>query len=372
MFSLPTLNDLMTRARLSFRANLKGSDAWVWPNNVYASAKVIGGMTFEAFGFIAYVSKQMFAHTAPDLDSLLLHGAEFAITQKPAAPGGGNVIITAADAITVAAGAVLQRSDNVQYIAARGGGLTTAGTLTIPVEAATDGAVTNCAPGTQLAIISGLTDINGDANATAAVDGGGIVQGADVEDIESYRARILFRKRNPPHGGSAADYVMWGTQASGVTRVFVERLWNGPGTVRVFFLMDSTYADGIPQTADVDRVAAYINGLQPAGAEVSVVAPIAHPINLTIHGLSPNTTGVQEAILAELRDTFLRRSVVAGNDSANAGLPFLAVPSTFSLQWLWQAIANATGEDRSVLVSPAADIALATTEIATLGTVTFT
>jgi len=141
MFDIPTLKDLMVRARTEFRSNLKGSDAWTWPNNVYASAKVIAGLTFEVFGFMSYVSRQKFAHTAPDIDSLLLHGAEFGIPRKPAAPAVGSAIITAAAAITVDAGAVFRRTDGVQYFASAGGGLLTAGTLTIPIQAAVDGKV---------------------------------------------------------------------------------------------------------------------------------------------------------------------------------------------------------------------------------------
>jgi hypothetical protein len=64
MFDFPTLKGLMERSRQSFRANLKGSDAWVWPNNVYVSAKVIAGSVWEVFGFAAYIEKQIFAHGA--------------------------------------------------------------------------------------------------------------------------------------------------------------------------------------------------------------------------------------------------------------------------------------------------------------------
>lgn len=367
MFALPTLKDLMVRARTEFRTNLKGSDAWTWPNNVYASAKVMAGLTFEVFGFLSYVSRQKFAVTAPDIDSLALHGAEFGIPQKPAAPAIGDITITATAAITVDTGAIFRRVDGVQYFAAAGGGTLNAGSLTVPVQAAVDGKNSNAISGTPMEMVSGFTT-NGTAVAAAAGD---ITLGVDVEDIESYRARILFRKRNPPHGGSAADYVIWASQVAGVSRVFVERRWNGRGTVRVFFLMDDLYADGIPQVADVARVRSHIEGLMPAGVELSVSAPVAHPINVTISGLLPATTPVQEAIRAELRDTFLRRSRVAGEDTPHDGMPFLASPTTFSRSWVAQAVANATGEDRHILILPAAETPLLRTEIATLGAVLF-
>lgn len=372
MFSLPTLTDLMERARQSFRSNLAGSDAWVWPNNIYASAKVIAGMTYEIFGFASYISRQKFAITAPDIESLRLHGEEFGIPQNPATPAIGQVAIASSGVLTVAAGALFRRTDGVEFVAASGGALLSAGTLTLPVSAIADGKASNTIAGTPLQIVSGVT-----GNATAGVSGGGIVLGADLEDIESYRARILFRKRNPPHGGSAADYVAWAGEVSGVSfyadrpAVYVNRTWAGPGTVRVLPLMFDLYENGIPQGQDIERVRQHIETLRPAGAIVTVSAPVAVPVDITISGLAPNTTAVREAVKAELRETFRRISRVAGTDIEIANMPYLATPFAFSRSWIWQAVANASGEDRHSLTSPSADIALTPGQIATLGTITF-
>lgn len=370
MFDLPTINQLAERSRLAFRANLKGSDAWVWPNNVYASAKVMAGVVFEAFGFVSYVSRMIFAHTAPDIETLLMHGEEYGIPRKPAAPAGGNYTFTSDDAIAVITNAVLQRADGQRYLVTAGGTLAVAGTLQVPIVAMTDGAAGNAIAGTSLDVISGVTGL-GAATATGVVGAGDVVLGADIEDIESYRGRILFRKRNPPHGGSAADYVMWALQVSGVTRVFVERLWNGGGTVRVFILMDDAFPNGIPDAASVARVQDYIETVCPAGAIVTVAAPAPTPINVQITGLAPNTPDVQNAVLAELADTFFRLGRVSGIDTAHGGMPFLAVPESFSRSWVWQAIANATGEERHRVVAPTSDTAIPTSHIAVLGTVTY-
>jgi len=376
MFALPTLADLLNRTRQSFRANLKGSDAWVWPNNVYASAKVIAGAIFEVFGFAAYIQKQMFAFSAPDVESLTNHGAEYGIPRNPAAPASGNVVFTVTDNVTVNTNAVLQRTDGVQFIVTAGGTLATSGSLTVPVIAAADGAAGNTDANAPLAILSGVTSTSTTAP-TAAVDGNGLTLGADLEDIESWRARILFRKRNPPHGGAPADYVFWAGQVSGVSfyldrpTVYVERLWQGPGTVRVFPLMYGLYANGIPQAADVQRVQDYIETVKPAGAQVTVAAPIAVPVNVTISGLQPNTVDVQEAVRAELADAFQRLSRPAGADAQFGSMPYLASPFSFSLSWIWQAVANATGEQRHSITSPVTDVALSAGQMATLGTITF-
>ena len=61
MFAIPSLDSLVTRARNGFRAYLPGSDAWLWPNNLYATAKLVGGMMSELFGFADDIAEQKFA-----------------------------------------------------------------------------------------------------------------------------------------------------------------------------------------------------------------------------------------------------------------------------------------------------------------------
>jgi uncharacterized phage protein gp47/JayE len=373
MFAIPSLKELVERARQSFRVNLPGSDAWIWPNNINPTAKVFAGLVHEVFGFADYIQKQKFALTA-DSENLDLHGEEFGLARRPRAPAQGMVDITVSAAVVLDVAAVFRRADGVEYVATAGGTTDGAGVISVLVTCVSDGLNTNAIAGTPLAIVSGL---NGDDAATAQVAGGGLVAGADDEDDESFRARILFRKRNPPHGGAAADYVMWAGEVSGVSvtgsrpDVFVDRLWAGAGTVRVFPLMFDLYADGIPQPADIARVREHIETVRPAGAVVTVAAAQAVPINITISGLQPNTTAVQEAVLAELRSAFRRQARVAGSDQEFGSMDYLARPTTFSRSWIWQAVANASGEQRHVIVTPTADVTIPSGQMATLGTVTF-
>jgi len=375
-FDFPTLKGLLEQTRSAFRTNLKGSDAWVWPNNVYVSAKVMAGGLYEAFGYAAWINKAKHAHSAPDVDALTDHGIEFDIPRKPAAPARGPMNFTFVGNGTVATNARLRRTDGVEFLVEAGGVLPTSGVLQVPVVSATDGKANNTAGGTSLEIISGVTTTSTTAP-TAVVHGDGISLGADLEDIESWRARILFRKRNPPHGGSAADYVLWAGQVPGVSfdanrpTVYVERLWAGPGSVRVFPLMYDLYEDGIPLAVDLLRVTEHISALQPAGARVTIAAPNKIVVPVTVQGISPNTPEVQAAVVAELKDAFRRLSRPAGGDAEFGSMPYLASPFSFSVSWIWQAVANATGEQRHKIVSPTDDIALVEGDMAVLGAVTF-
>ncbi len=378
-FAIPALSDLVLRARTSFRSYLPGSDAWLWPNNLNPSAKVIGGMVYEVFGFADYICKQKFAITA-DGENLDLHGAELGLTRRPAAPSTGNVIFTTTDVLNVAAAAQLARSDGVVIATTQTASIGGAGTLTVAVEALSGGQNTTTLPNTPLTILSGVTG-NGAATATVEVDSNGLMGGLDIEpdgppyttDLSTFRGRILFRKRNPPFGGCPADYVQWCTSVTGVTRVFVERNWSGPGTVRIFPLMDQLYASagGVPQPADIANVAAYLATVQPSDALVTVQAAIPVTVNLTVRGLIPNTTTVQQAVIAEQMAAFLRNGRVAGGDIYFPSMPYLAYPTSDALQWLWGALNDAVGEQYASLVLPTADVALGSGAIPVLGTITF-
>jgi uncharacterized phage protein gp47/JayE len=364
-FAIPSLRDLVERARQSFRAHLPGTDAWLWPNNVGPTAKVLGGMSHELFGYADWIGRQKFALTA-DGDSLDLHGAELGLSRLPADFAGGLASVTTSGAASVEAGAILTRSDGVTYRVLQGAATLVAGAITVPILAERTGKVGLALAGTTLIAQSGVT-----GSVAIAVESAGLTGGADPESDDAYRERILFRKRNPPQGGSAADYVIWASGVPGVTRVFVERLFAGPGTVRVFPVFDDEHPGGVAPPARIAEVAAHLDGLRPAGAQLMVSAPAAHVIDVTISGMSPNVVPVQTAARAELQAAFRRLGRVAGGDASAIGVPYLATPHSFSRSWLWQAVANAAGEQAHVIASPAADVAIPAGSIPVLGTVTF-
>ena len=128
--------------------------------------------------------------------------------------------------------------------------------------------------------------------------------GTDTETDEQLRMRILQRIRNPPMGGSQADYVAWALQVPGVTRAWAAPE-QGVGTITVRFLMDDLRADndGWPTAEDVQIVHDYINTKRPVTVkDCYVLAPIKQFIDITIHELVPNTTEVQEEVEQSIRD----------------------------------------------------------------------
>lgn len=366
-FSIPTLKALAERTAGAFRANLKGSDARLWPNNVAVSAKVMAGAVWEAFSFLDYISRQINKTTAEGI-FLERHAADYGLAKLPAAHAEGLAIIRADTGVAVPAGLMLTRADGVVYDSLTGG-LTTAavsppsgapaGEVLVEIRARVAGRAGNTYPGVGLVIAAPPARIS----AEAAVASTGIGAGADIESDEGLRSRLLFRLRNPPHGGAAHDYVIWSREVAGVTRVYVDPVTstNGRGSVGVYILMDDTYPNGIPQAADIARVAAYVDDLRPAGALVEMAAPSPVPVNVTIAALRPDTATVRDAVRAELAELF-RHDVPVSTMTA---------PYTLRVSKLWEAISIASGEDSHTLSLPAADVVIPAGSIATLGTVQF-
>lgn len=358
-FRIPTLPELATRAAQAFRANLKGSDARLWPNNVAVSAKVIAGHTSENFSFLDYISRQHIKHLAEG-SWLERHAYDYGLARLPAAHAQGKIILSGDTGIAVPAGIEVQRADGVRFLVTDGGTTDGSGDATLPVRAVFPGRAGNTSAGAAVTMTTPMSRIS----TLGEVAADGIGAGADVESDEGLRQRLLFRLRNPPHGGAVHDYVAWAREINGVTRVFVDPVTatNNRVSVGVWFLMDGLYANGIPQGADVQVVSDYIDSQRPAGALVEVAAPTPVSIDIEIQGLTSDTLITREAVIKELR-AMLRRT---------ARVSTLAAPFKLYRSVISEAISIATGEQHHVLAEPSEDIELNEGEIPVLGSVDFT
>ena len=173
----------------------------------------------------------------------------------------------------------------------------------------------------------------------------------------------------PPLGGSANDYIQWAREVTGVTRSWVLPLAYGPGTVGVSFVVDDEDPI-IPSPAKVEEVQDYIDELKPVTALVTVFAPTELEMDLEI-AIKPNTTEVQDAILAELQDLIDRDANLAGS----YGGPSVINTGTILLSKINGAISIATGlEDFEIDtingITPA-NVVPSDGGLITLGTVTW-
>ncbi len=354
-FYIPDIKAMVTKARNAFRAEMPGTDANVWPNNIYVSAKVIGGAVWEVFGRLKWMDRQRFVVSA-DLEGLKRHALDYNMSQKGASYSGGNAVIAATSyPLVVPAETVFTRADGVTFTTTIAGEVGQYSLeVSVPVICNTAGKIGNTVYGTPLtATLAGVASVN--------VDELGLGGGTDIESTEQLRSRILLRKRYPPRGGAPSDYILWGLSIPGVTRVFPVANAYGRGTVGVWFLMDDTYTAGIPQPVDVLNMQTYLDSVAPITANVIAAAPLADCIDITIKGLKPDTQGVRQSVSAELQSMF--------RNMAQPGLP----NESFTLyqSWIWQAVSNATGERSHTVVAPVSDLQFTSGVMPCLRSVTF-
>lgn len=151
----------------------------------------------------------------------------------------------------------------------------------IPVDAAAVGKAGNLQAGTvlkQVGVAVSLIE-------TVTVAAPGLAGGTDTESDSDLRNRYLTVIRLPGTSGNKADYIKWALEVAGVGGVYVQPLWNGRGTVKLYLLgTDKTPAS----QAVVDAVQAYIDpdpalgeGKAPIGATVTCVAAPAVNIDVS-------------------------------------------------------------------------------------------
>lgn len=350
-FSRPSLQQLREVAEAEINANVEGADARLRRNVLGVLASVIAGQTHGLYGYLDFIARQTIVDTA-DAEYLERWGTVWGVSRKPASKAAGLVTFSGAIGATIGTGVRVQSGDGVAYVTTASGTFT-GSTITLAVEAEASGASGNAQAGVQLSLTSPVAAVQ----SSAVFATGGATGGADVEGDDGLRERILTRIQAPPHGGAGLDYEGWALEVAGVTRAWVYPTEMGAGTVTVRFVMDTTYANGIPEAGDVAAVQAHIDAARPVTAEVFVVAPTAQALDVTVAGLSPDTPEVRAAIEAELADMLVRNAYPG---------------ATIRRSWLWEAVSIASGESHHEVTDPAADVTHATGVLPVLGTVSYT
>lgn len=350
-FARPTLATLVSRVK----ADLRGRLEIVAPLLRRAMSDVAGtvwaGAIHEVYGFVDWVSRQLFTQSA-EREALLRRAAPYGMTPVAAQFATGTVTATGTNGAVIPLNRVLRLDAATTYI------VTTAqtiagGTATVPIKATVAGTGANLPLGTPISLESPIAGVN--STMTVAAD---ITNGVDQEDTEEFRARFNARLQDPPQGGADPDYVAWAEEVAGVTRAWVYPLELGLGTVVVRFVMDDNVPI-FPDVGAVEAVQASLSNQRPVTAFAVAVAPTELSVPFTIH-IVPDTTDTRAAVTASLVDLFVR--VAEPGDLAGRG--------TILLSGVQTAIGNA-GVDNYIVTVPAADVAPGVGQLATVGTITW-
>ena len=343
-YEIRPLLALSTLARQAFTQSVTGAIVRVWANTFTVLGKVFALLDFEHEQRRAYLYDQIFASTAAP-PWLARHGFELGLTQDPGNVSVGTVTLPAALGSVVPSGLSFRRADGRTYTtlaAATATGIS----VDLPVSADLIGADGDIDAGETITLVPTI-GIPAGLGTTAVVDAAGLAGGADAEDVETFRARVLYRKRNPPQGGSAPDYVKWIGEAIPTAKdVYVDSFANDSRSVWVCFTV-SDQPDGIASAAQVAIAQAYVDDpiRRPVTARVYVVPPTAVPQAIGIRHLLPNTTDTLAAIEAELAALFA--------DDVMPATP--STPFTLYVEAISAAIARAAGVGTFTLIAPTAD-----------------
>lgn len=348
-FDRPTLPELTELTQADMEARLPGAEVRLRRSMLGVLSRVQAGGLHGVYGYVDYLARQLFADTA-EAEYLERWASIWGINRKAAGTAVGAVTFTGAVDSEIPSGLVLRRADGLEYVTTASGTIGPDGTIQVSAQAAATGSDYNADPGIKLALAQAVTGVQSTGLASAGLTGG-----AEEEADDDLRSRLLTRLRQPPHGGASFDYVSWALEQPGVTRAWCSPREMGPGSVTVRFMMDDTYADGIPQAGDVDAVADDIEAHRPVTAEVYVVAPVPTPLDMSIR-VTPNTTEVRAAVAAELADLLAREAEPGG---------------TLLLSHLREAVSSAVGETDHAITAPTADVLHAPGEIPVLGNITW-
>lgn len=228
-FDRPTLTELSDRITNDFETRISGIGTLLRRSMLKIMAKVIAGAIHLVYGYLDYMSRQLFASSA-DTEFLDSIGAEYGIERKAASKAIGSVALTGTAGTAVPALTKLQSAASTVY--------ETDAAVTIPATAAITaseaGEEGNDDGGIALTYVSPIAG----ADSTVYVTSSGLAGGSDAEGYDAYRERILLRKRTPPHGGTHNDLEQWALEVSGVTRAWTIEQYQGIGTVGLAFVRD--------------------------------------------------------------------------------------------------------------------------------------
>lgn len=165
-------------------------------------------------------------------------------------------------------------------------------------------------PAGNLSLGGALTISLANVDEAARVTFDGVADGADEEDLESWRARVLAALGTDFGTFSADEIKEVAMTVPGVTRVFVRKPTRVPvdgypleGRVRIAFLREHD-VDPIPSALEVTQVRAALEKIIPAhmvADDCEVLAPERYPLNVSFRSITPDSHAMRASVEANIR-----------------------------------------------------------------------
>ncbi|OTP79499.1 Phage FluMu protein gp47 [Caballeronia sordidicola] len=322
-FQRKTLSTLISEVAADISSALQGADALLRFTVLNVIGKVQAGMSNLHMGYLDWIAKQAVPFTAED-EYLEGWAALKNVFRKGATVASLTAVFPGTVGTPLNAGTQVVRSDGATFTTVATATVASGGTVTVNIVATAPGSAGNTSVGTMVSLGTSVPGIQSTGSITSIVS-----SGADVEEDDPLRSRMLAAYQNTPQGGDSNDYEGWALAVPGVTRAWVAPNNFGAGTVVVYTMWDLAEVShqGFPQgasgvsqfdkgpggtprgvvaTGDLLVVADSIVTQQPVTALVYSVSPVANNLTFTISGLTGATSTTRAAISAAISDVFFR------------------------------------------------------------------
>jgi uncharacterized phage protein gp47/JayE len=323
----PTTADLTATIVAQLEAAINQSIPFLPKSFSRVLAKALAGITVLVYKYAGFIFLQLFVAYATNEETTVNGVIIRPLTEWGRLTGVGDLTpATRAELVievtvteqtgTLAGGANLLRIETgVGYQTIDSVALSAA-TVQVTMRATSDqdggdgsGSIGNLVAGDQVQFANPLPNV-----ATIATVLSVVTNGADAEDVEVYRQRIIDHFQAPPQGGAYADYRTWGVEVPGIIRVYPYT--GDPGEVDVYSeatVASSGSADGIPTSAQLTAVydsiqldVADLASRRPAGAAVNSLPITRRAFDVSITGLSVDDEAAVQVDIENAVDEHLR------------------------------------------------------------------
>ncbi|NLY20137.1 MAG: baseplate J/gp47 family protein [Tissierellia bacterium] len=221
----------------------------------------VGKELENAYGYINWLSEMHFLDTAEGifLDS---KAGEYGIERKLGQKSTGFVWIYGSVGKELPSGTRFTSDSGLEFTLSNKAVIEEDGRVTGAIIASETGSNYNLPEGALLYPDKTLGGVD------KVIVKNNLLNGYEIENDELLRERTYFKIRYPATSGNKYHYMQWAMGITGVGRVKVYPLWQGPGTVKIS-LIDSNY-----EKASTDLLETVKNAIDPLGATGDALAPI--------------------------------------------------------------------------------------------------
>lgn len=335
------------RGTFAQRAGFVPSEGCDSAVRLYALAAELQSLLMQA----DWVLDQSFPQTAQGT-YLDYHAETRGITRGAAEKAAGVIRFAAADKVTAACpiekGTVCMTAEGVRFETTEDAAIAVGSQWAdVPAQAVEAGAGGNVIAGT-VTLLSAMPVGVVQCTNPAAFSGG-----CDAESDEALRGRVLASYQRLPNGANAAYYEQEAMRYPGVAAAKAVGRARGIGTVNVVI---ATHA-GVPDAALLAAVETDLQKKREIAVDVKVLAPAVETVAVTAalkaapgYTFAEAKTGAQSALEALFTGGLLGKSVTTAR--------------------LLTLLCGVEGVENVHLTAPAADVAVGSTELPMLGTVT--